>query len=99
MSEPDEPAEEGPPKPEPPERPDFDSIEQRVREKASRIRRKPGESILIPNLSASRNITASELCPRYEQEHRGNTKLETGEVLTPVQFHFLSRVFSKHGEI
>lgn len=62
--------EEGPPKPEPPEKPDFDSIEQRVREKASRIRRKPGESILIPELSASGNITASELCPRYEEKLR-----------------------------
>ena len=56
--------EEGPAKPEPPEMPDFDSIEQQVREKASRIRRKPGEAILIPDLSASGNITASELCPR-----------------------------------
>lgn len=57
--------EEGPPKPEPPEKPELDSIEQQVREKASRIRRKPGEAILIPELSASGNITASELCPRY----------------------------------
>uniref|UniRef100_A0A8D0ASE1 Coiled-coil and C2 domain containing 2A n=1 Tax=Sander lucioperca TaxID=283035 RepID=A0A8D0ASE1_SANLU len=54
----------------PPEKPDFDSIEQRVREKASRIRRKPGESILIPELSASGNITASELCPRPETARR-----------------------------
>lgn len=63
-SESEGPAEEGHPKPEPPEKPDFDSIEQQVREKASRIRRKPGEAILIPELSASGNITASELCPR-----------------------------------
>lgn len=68
LSESEGPVEEGPPKPEPPEKPDFDSIEQRVREKASRIRRKPGESILIPELSASGNITTSELCPRYEQK-------------------------------
>ncbi|KAK2835891.1 hypothetical protein Q5P01_016375 [Channa striata] len=61
---------EGPPKPEPPEKPDFDSIEQQVREKASRIRRKPGESILIPELSASGTITASELCPRAEIARR-----------------------------
>lgn len=64
VSESEGAVEEGPSKPEPPERPDFDYIEQQVREKASRIRRKPGESILIPELSASGNITASELCPR-----------------------------------
>ncbi|XP_044054572.1 coiled-coil and C2 domain-containing protein 2A isoform X2 [Siniperca chuatsi] len=70
VSESEGPIEEGPPKPVPPERHDFDSIEQRVREKASRIRRKPGESILIPELSASGNITASELCPRAEIARR-----------------------------
>ncbi|XP_041790997.1 coiled-coil and C2 domain-containing protein 2A isoform X1 [Chelmon rostratus] len=69
-SEPEELVEEGPPKPEPPEKPEFDSIEQRVREKASRIRRKPAEAILIPELSASGNITASELCPRAEIARR-----------------------------
>ncbi|XP_072246111.1 coiled-coil and C2 domain-containing protein 2A [Leuresthes tenuis] len=69
-SESEGPLEEGPPKPKPPETPDFDSIEHRVREKASRIRRKPGEAILIPELSASGNITASELCPRAEMARR-----------------------------
>ncbi|XP_070764717.1 coiled-coil and C2 domain-containing protein 2A [Enoplosus armatus] len=69
-SESEGPVEEGPPKPEPPEKPEFDSIEQRVREKASRTRRRPGESILIPELSASGNITASELCPRAEIARR-----------------------------
>lgn len=64
MSESEGAGDEGPLKPEPPEKPDFDSIEHWVREKASRIRRKPGEAILIPELSASGNITASELCPR-----------------------------------
>uniref|UniRef100_A0A3Q2QNJ9 Coiled-coil and C2 domain containing 2A n=1 Tax=Fundulus heteroclitus TaxID=8078 RepID=A0A3Q2QNJ9_FUNHE len=62
-SESEGPFEEGPAKPQPPERPDVDSMEQWVREKASRIRRKPGEAILIPELSASGSITASELCP------------------------------------
>ncbi|XP_063747553.1 coiled-coil and C2 domain-containing protein 2A isoform X2 [Eleginops maclovinus] len=62
VSESEGPAEEGPPKPGPPEKPDIVSIEQQVREKASRIRRKPGEPILIPELSASGNITASEDC-------------------------------------
>ncbi|XP_027146033.1 coiled-coil and C2 domain-containing protein 2A [Larimichthys crocea] len=69
-SESEGPVEEEPSKPEPPEKPDFDSIEQRVREKASKIRRKPGEAILIPELSASGNITASELCPRAEIARR-----------------------------
>uniref|UniRef100_A0A3B4FZ37 Coiled-coil and C2 domain containing 2A n=1 Tax=Pundamilia nyererei TaxID=303518 RepID=A0A3B4FZ37_9CICH len=63
VSESEGPTDEPPPKPEPPERPDLGSIEQWVREKALRIRRKPGEAILIPELSASANITASELCP------------------------------------
>ncbi|XP_029904845.1 coiled-coil and C2 domain-containing protein 2A isoform X2 [Myripristis murdjan] len=67
-SEPDV-AEEAP-KPEPPEKPDFEAIEEQVREKASRIRRKPGESILIPDMSASGSITANELCPRAELARR-----------------------------
>ncbi|XP_034052583.1 coiled-coil and C2 domain-containing protein 2A isoform X1 [Gymnodraco acuticeps] len=70
VSESEGPAEEGPPKPEPPEKPDVVSIEQRVREKASRIRRKPGEPVLIPELSASGNITASEVCKRAEVSRR-----------------------------
>ncbi|KAG7228889.1 hypothetical protein INR49_008667 [Caranx melampygus] len=69
LSESEGPIEEGPPKPEPPNKPDFESIEQQVREKASRIRRKPGESILIPELLASGKITASEL-PRAEIARR-----------------------------
>uniref|UniRef100_A0A3Q3GAB6 Coiled-coil and C2 domain containing 2A n=1 Tax=Labrus bergylta TaxID=56723 RepID=A0A3Q3GAB6_9LABR len=69
-SESEGPVEEGPSKPEPPEKPELDSIEQQVREKASRIRRKPGESVLIPELSASGNITATELCPRAETARR-----------------------------
>ncbi|KAM9384360.1 coiled-coil and C2 domain-containing protein 2A isoform 2-T2 [Pholidichthys leucotaenia] len=70
VSESEGPIEEGPQKPEPPERPDFDSIERWVREKASRIRRKPGEAILIPQLTVSGNVTASELCPRAETARR-----------------------------
>uniref|UniRef100_A0A665VXR8 Coiled-coil and C2 domain containing 2A n=1 Tax=Echeneis naucrates TaxID=173247 RepID=A0A665VXR8_ECHNA len=70
LSESEGPIEEAPLKPEPPEKPDLESIEQQVREKASRIRRKPGESVLIPELSASGNITASEFCPRAEMARR-----------------------------
>ncbi|XP_037830013.1 coiled-coil and C2 domain-containing protein 2A isoform X1 [Kryptolebias marmoratus] len=69
-SEPEGPFEEGSLKPEPPERPDLGSIEQQVREKASRIRRRAGEAILIPELSASGSITATELCPRAEIARR-----------------------------
>lgn len=60
----EEAVEEAPPKPEPPEKLELEAIEQQVREKASRIRRKPGEPILIPVLSATGNITATEVCPR-----------------------------------
>lgn len=70
VSEPDGAGDVGPPKPEPPEKPDLQSIEQWVREKASRIRRKPGEAILVPELSASGNITASDLCPRCDDSRR-----------------------------
>ncbi|XP_034036438.1 coiled-coil and C2 domain-containing protein 2A isoform X1 [Thalassophryne amazonica] len=62
--------EERPPTPEPPEKPDFESLELWVREKASEIRRKPGESIVIPELTASGSITTTELCPRAEIARR-----------------------------
>ncbi|XP_056893551.1 coiled-coil and C2 domain-containing protein 2A isoform X4 [Takifugu flavidus] len=70
VSEEEAAVEEAPPKPEPPEKPELEAIKQQVREKASRIRRKPGEPILIPVLSASGNITATELCPRGEKNRR-----------------------------
>lgn len=60
----EEDEEEAPPKPELPEKLELEAIEQQVREKTSRIRRSPGEPILIPVLSASGTITATELCPR-----------------------------------
>lgn len=60
--------EEAPPRPEAPEKLELEAIEQQVREKASRIRRKPGEPLLIPVLSASGAITAIDLCPRYEHK-------------------------------
>lgn len=60
---------EGHSKPQPPEKPDLQSIETWVREKASRIRRKPGESILIPELTASGNVTPSDLCPRCDDRY------------------------------
>ncbi|XP_077440044.1 coiled-coil and C2 domain-containing protein 2A isoform X2 [Vanacampus margaritifer] len=69
-SESEGPADEGPPKPEPPEKLDFDAIEQQVREKASRIRRKPGEANLFPELTASGKVSETELCPRGEVARR-----------------------------
>lgn len=76
VSESEGAVEESPPKPELPEKPELVSIEEGVREKASRIRRKPGEAILIPDLSASGHITTSELCPRYKQKHTESLESE-----------------------
>ena len=56
--------EEGLPRPEAPERPDPRALEERVREKFSRIRRKPGEPHLIPELSVAGNITPNDQVPR-----------------------------------
>ena len=56
--------EEGPPRPEAPERPDLGALEARVREKASRIRRKPGEPLLVPELTVAGNITPNDQVPR-----------------------------------
>lgn len=68
--QPEEVLERGPPKPEPPGRLPLESIEQQVRAKADRIRRKPGEAALIPVLYASENITATELCSPAEENRR-----------------------------
>ncbi|XP_030642577.1 coiled-coil and C2 domain-containing protein 2A [Chanos chanos] len=57
-------------KPEAPERPDVEALEQQVREKAARIRRKPGEPVLVPELTASGPITPNEQCPRGEFARR-----------------------------
>lgn len=62
--------EKAPPKPEPPERVTLEFLEKEVREKASRIRRKPGEAILIPVLYTSGNITVTDLCPSAEKNRR-----------------------------
>ncbi|XP_054644566.1 coiled-coil and C2 domain-containing protein 2A isoform X2 [Dunckerocampus dactyliophorus] len=69
-SESEGPVDEELAKPEPPEKLDFDAIEQQVREKAAKIRRKPGDAILIPELSASGNVSGTELCPRGEIARR-----------------------------
>uniref|UniRef100_A0A8C1JTA6 Coiled-coil and C2 domain containing 2A n=1 Tax=Cyprinus carpio TaxID=7962 RepID=A0A8C1JTA6_CYPCA len=61
---------EEPEKPEPPEKPDTGDLEEQVREKAARIRRKPGEPVLIPELTVSGPITPNEQCPRAEFARR-----------------------------
>ncbi|XP_009294855.2 coiled-coil and C2 domain-containing protein 2A isoform X7 [Danio rerio] len=61
---------EEPEKPNPPEKPDTSILEEQVREKAARIRRNPGEPVLIPELTVSGSITANEQCPRAEFARR-----------------------------
>ncbi|XP_031797241.1 coiled-coil and C2 domain-containing protein 2A isoform X1 [Sarcophilus harrisii] len=57
---------EEPVKPTPPVPIDRSTIEQQVRERALHNRRKPGEPILVPELSLAGNVTPTELCPRAE---------------------------------
>ncbi|XP_072476396.1 coiled-coil and C2 domain-containing protein 2A isoform X2 [Notamacropus eugenii] len=57
---------EEPVKPAPPEPVNRSTIEQQVREKALHSRRKPGEPILVPELSLAGSVTPNELCPRAE---------------------------------
>ncbi|KAM9445041.1 coiled-coil and C2 domain-containing protein 2A [Clarias gariepinus] len=57
-------------KPEPPEKPDMASLEQEVREKAAKIRRKPGEPVLVPELTVTCPVTPNEQCPRGEFARR-----------------------------
>ncbi|XP_077572874.1 coiled-coil and C2 domain-containing protein 2A [Stigmatopora nigra] len=64
------PSDRGPPKPEPPEKPDSEAVETLVREKAARIRRRPGEAILVPELTASGNVSEGDLLPSGEVARR-----------------------------
>ncbi|XP_077081054.1 coiled-coil and C2 domain-containing protein 2A isoform X2 [Siphateles boraxobius] len=61
---------EEPEKPDPPQKPHTGSLEEQVREKAARIRRKPGEPVLIPELTVSGPVTPNEQCPRAEFARR-----------------------------
>ncbi|XP_068931042.1 coiled-coil and C2 domain-containing protein 2A [Petaurus breviceps papuanus] len=65
---------EEPVKPTPPEPVDRSTIEQQVRERALHRRRKPGEPILIPELSLAGSVTPIELCPRAEILRREDVK-------------------------
>ncbi|XP_060004469.1 coiled-coil and C2 domain-containing protein 2A isoform X1 [Lagenorhynchus albirostris] len=72
MKEPD-PGEE-PVKPVPPEPTDRAVIEQQVRERAAQSRRRPGEPMLVPELSLAGNVTPNDQCPRVEVLRREDVK-------------------------
>ncbi|XP_043825575.1 coiled-coil and C2 domain-containing protein 2A [Dromiciops gliroides] len=65
---------EEPVKPIPPEPIDRSTIEQQVREKALHNRRKPGEPVLVPELSLAGSVTPNEHCPRAEILRREDIK-------------------------
>ncbi|XP_038647533.1 coiled-coil and C2 domain-containing protein 2A isoform X2 [Scyliorhinus canicula] len=65
------------PKPDPPEQVDVLLIEQQVRATAARIRRKPGEPILTPELSMTATVTPTSQCPRGEQLRRQDVQRST----------------------
>nr|XP_032629834.1 coiled-coil and C2 domain-containing protein 2A isoform X3 [Chelonoidis abingdonii] len=65
---------EEPVKPIPPKLADSLEVEQQVREKAINIRRKPGEPVLIPELSLTESVTPNDLCPRAEVLRREDVK-------------------------
>ncbi|XP_025034195.2 coiled-coil and C2 domain-containing protein 2A isoform X1 [Pelodiscus sinensis] len=65
---------EEPVKPILPKMADRLEVEQQVREKALNIRRKPGEPVLIPELSLTGSITPNDLCPRAEVLRREDVK-------------------------
>uniref|UniRef100_A0A8C3YRA8 Coiled-coil and C2 domain containing 2A n=2 Tax=Catagonus wagneri TaxID=51154 RepID=A0A8C3YRA8_9CETA len=72
MEEPD-PGEE-PVKPVPPEPPDRAVLEQQVRERAAQTRRRPGEPVLVPELSLAGSVTPNDQCPRVEVLRREDVK-------------------------
>jgi hypothetical protein len=55
---------ENPVKPIPPELTDPAVIEQQVRERAAHRRRRPGEPMLVPELSLAGSVTPNNQCPR-----------------------------------
>lgn len=55
---------EGPVKPIPPEPTQRAVLEQQVRERAARSRRRPGEPTLVPELSLAGSVTPNDQCPR-----------------------------------
>ncbi|XP_032255872.1 coiled-coil and C2 domain-containing protein 2A isoform X1 [Phoca vitulina] len=65
---------EEPVKPVPPEPTDRALVEQQVRERAARSRRRPGEPTLVPELSLAGSVTPNEQCPRAEVLRREDVK-------------------------
>ncbi|XP_067894068.1 coiled-coil and C2 domain-containing protein 2A isoform X2 [Heterodontus francisci] len=65
------------PKPDPPEQVDALLVEQQVRATAARIRRKPGEPVLTPELSMTATVTPTSQCPRGEQLRRQDVQRST----------------------
>ncbi|KAM9677470.1 coiled-coil and C2 domain-containing protein 2A isoform 2-T2 [Trichechus inunguis] len=65
---------EDPVKPVPPELTDRAVIEQQVRERAAQSRRKPGEPMLVPELSLAGTMTPNDQCPRVEVLRREDVK-------------------------
>uniref|UniRef100_A0A8C9JYE0 Coiled-coil and C2 domain containing 2A n=1 Tax=Panthera tigris altaica TaxID=74533 RepID=A0A8C9JYE0_PANTA len=66
--------EEDPVKPVPPEPTDRTLMEHQVRERAARSRRRPGEPLLVPELSLAGSVTPNEQCPRVEVLRREDVK-------------------------
>uniref|UniRef100_A0A673T361 Coiled-coil and C2 domain containing 2A n=1 Tax=Suricata suricatta TaxID=37032 RepID=A0A673T361_SURSU len=65
---------EEPVKPVPPEPTYRALLEQQVRERAARSRRRPGEPTLVPELSLAGSVTPNEQCPRVEVLRREDVK-------------------------
>lgn len=55
---------EEPVKPIPPELLDHAVLEQQARERAAHSRRRPGEPVLLPELSLTGSVTPDDQCPR-----------------------------------
>uniref|UniRef100_A0A8C2YIM5 Coiled-coil and C2 domain containing 2A n=1 Tax=Chinchilla lanigera TaxID=34839 RepID=A0A8C2YIM5_CHILA len=65
---------EEPVKPVPPGPPDQAVLEQQAREHAAHTRRRPGEPMLLPELSLAGSVTPSDQCPRAEVLRREDVK-------------------------
>ncbi|XP_070118751.1 coiled-coil and C2 domain-containing protein 2A isoform X3 [Equus caballus] len=65
---------EDPVKPVPPEPTNQAVIEQEVRERAAQSRRRPGEPMLVPELSLAGSVTPNDQCPRVEVLRREDVK-------------------------
>ncbi|XP_053560101.1 coiled-coil and C2 domain-containing protein 2A [Bombina bombina] len=89
-------SEEGPIKPLPPVMPDRQAVEQDIREKAGNIRRRPGEPILIPELSLSGVVTPNDMCPRVEALRREDIQKHSLFIKILVNNKEVSRTVTKH---